>query len=153
LFKLIYGGEEVLDVKKPPVPPEGNILKDLLFNNFILIMTAMVKREVVEKIGMFDENFRRLEDYDFWIRTAAAGFEFGFLPEALAIYRITPGSLSRNSVKMIAAQRQVYKKLYNANLIKDVYLLRILRQNMRKYFLKEIAWKLRSYFRKLTEIA
>lgn len=50
--------------------------------------TAMIRREVHEAVGGYDESIRGgLEDWDFWLRCAAAGFWGATIPEFLDWYR------------------------------------------------------------------
>jgi len=48
-------------------------LEDLALRNSISTSTVIVKRETFFAVGGFDEQFRGPEDYDLWLRVAAAG--------------------------------------------------------------------------------
>ena len=75
--------------------PSGNIFEPLLHKQFINPLTVMARREVFEKCGYFNENLRRSEDWELWLRWAHAGVKFYFLNKALAHYRVrSAGSLS-----------------------------------------------------------
>ncbi len=77
LFKLqyqYYSGKEVLP--------------HLLAKNFIAPLSTVFRRGAFEKFGYFDENFRRSEDLEFWLRLAYAGANFCFLPEILGKLRM-----------------------------------------------------------------
>jgi glycosyltransferase involved in cell wall biosynthesis len=66
------------------------------------ILAAMVRRSVFARAGTFDEGFRTAEDYAFWIRCAAAGCRFDYLPaSALAAVRTHAASSSRDTLKMV----------------------------------------------------
>jgi hypothetical protein len=71
---------------------------------------TLFRREVVNAIGEFDERFRTNEDYDFWIRAAAAGFTFARNPVPLAYYRRHANSLSASDVRMLNGILRVYRK-------------------------------------------
>lgn len=75
-----------------PSPPDGNLLRPLLVHNFIPAVTAMVRTECFKAVGKYDESLW-FEDWDMWIRLARR-YEFGFVPERLARYRMTSGSMS-----------------------------------------------------------
>lgn len=50
--------------------------------------TAMVRRDVLERVGGFDETIRAgMEDWEFWLRCASAGEWGGTIPEFLDWYR------------------------------------------------------------------
>ncbi|MBI5164732.1 MAG: glycosyltransferase [Magnetospirillum sp.] len=57
---------------------------------------AMMRRAVFDRLGGYDERFRRGQDYDLWDRAAAAGARFAYLADELLAYRIHPGSISSN---------------------------------------------------------
>lgn len=53
------------------------------------INSAMVRREVFDKVGSFDESFRFNEDWMFWLRCLNAGCRFDFVdrPDSRALVR------------------------------------------------------------------
>lgn len=71
--------------------PSGNILEPLLSVQFINPLTIVARAEVFERYGYFDEQLRRSEDWDLWLRWAYAGVEFFHLHKPLAHYRIRGG--------------------------------------------------------------
>jgi glycosyltransferase involved in cell wall biosynthesis len=89
-----------------PAPDLAQILRD---ETSVFIM-SIFRREVVERIGGFDERFRTNEDYDFWVRAAFAGFKFTRNPRPLAFYRRHGNSLSASDVRMLAGILRVFKK-------------------------------------------
>lgn len=48
--------------------PSGMVYKDLLEGNFIGTSSVVVRKELIDRIGSFDESLLLAEDYDFWIR-------------------------------------------------------------------------------------
>lgn len=48
--------------------------------------SAMIRREVFDEIGLFDESLPACEDYDFWLR-ASCRFEIKFIDEKLIVKR------------------------------------------------------------------
>jgi glycosyltransferase involved in cell wall biosynthesis len=93
----------------PDPRPAPDLLQILGDETAVFIMT-LFRREVVNAIGAFDEHFRTNEDYDFWIRAAAAGFTFARNPTPLAYYRRHPNSLSASDVRMLNGILRVYRK-------------------------------------------
>jgi len=50
----------------------------------------MIKREVFEKIGLFDEDFGCYqEDWDFFYRVKAGGYHTGYVPQARILHRVS----------------------------------------------------------------
>ena len=72
----------------------GWIYTTLLLDNVIHIITAMVRRSVIETVGSFDESLRTGEDYDFWLRVSRQ-FRAAEFDRTLAYYRIHTASTTR----------------------------------------------------------
>ncbi len=72
----------------------GEVFPHLLRMNFINPLTVVLRRSAIERAGLFDESYRRSEDWEYWVRLAYAGIEFRYLPEALGRYRMRHDSLS-----------------------------------------------------------
>ena len=72
----------------------GWVLKELLHDNFVITSTAVIRRSLLERVGIFSEDplLRGVEDYDLWLRIAAASMIY-YIPEPLAIYRDHTGSI------------------------------------------------------------
>ncbi|MBX3441533.1 MAG: glycosyltransferase family 2 protein [Planctomyces sp.] len=81
----------------PEYTPPAVIDFDALWrDNCVGMSTALVRRTTFEKIGGFDEDREILgvEDYNLWLRMAARGARFEFVPEQLVEYTPAPGNLS-----------------------------------------------------------
>jgi glycosyltransferase involved in cell wall biosynthesis len=61
---------------------EGEILDQLLRENFIGTPTLVIRRECLDRVGLFDERLPRFQDWELMIRIAAA-YRVGFVPEPL----------------------------------------------------------------------
>jgi GT2 family glycosyltransferase len=72
---------------------------------------SIFRRNVPERIGVFDESLRRSEDYDFWLRAACAGFKIAVNPKPLGLYRRRPDSLSADEALMLEAMRRPLTKV------------------------------------------
>ena len=91
---------------------DGDILAELIQRRVMIpVLTTLVRRTAVLKAGLFDASLRQVEDYDLWLRMAAAGSHFYGSPTPLALYRINPGGLSRNTLLMAETQLGVYQRL------------------------------------------
>jgi glycosyltransferase involved in cell wall biosynthesis len=74
--------------------------------------SVLLRREVFDAVGWFDEQLPVCEDYDLWLR-AASRFEVGFIPELLIVKRGGhPDQLSQrewgNDRYRVAALRKIY---------------------------------------------
>lgn len=72
--------------------PEGDIYADVLSTYFILSPTMLVRREVFDKLGGYDETLS-YEDFDFWVRSSRI-FKYAFLDKKLTKVRRTQKSMS-----------------------------------------------------------
>ncbi|ESU22443.1 glycosyl transferase [Flavobacterium enshiense DK69] len=93
-------------------PPSGNIYLSVLGQyNKICSVSSMVKREVYEKLGGYDENLA-YEDLDLWMR-ASRRYNFEFIPDVLVQKRELATSLgSQFFVKNNARTRKLNRSTY-----------------------------------------
>jgi len=72
---------------------------------------SVFRREVVERIGGFDERIRTSEDYQFWIRAALAGFAIVQNPRPLGLYRRRPdGNHSADEIRSLSGLVRVFEE-------------------------------------------
>ncbi|MFC5772970.1 glycosyltransferase [Ectobacillus antri] len=64
-----------------------DFLKHLQHANNINGCTIMMKNEVFQTLGLFNENLKYTQDYDFWLR-AVQHYELHYLNESLTQYRV-----------------------------------------------------------------
>tara|TARA_B100000212_G_scaffold119733_1_gene89524 strand:+ start:13014 stop:13769 length:756 start_codon:yes stop_codon:yes gene_type:complete len=73
--------------KRTYTPNNHNeISKILQKRNCIVHPTVMVKRSFFKKYGLYDESFRRAQDYELWLRALRKGAKFGCLNKPLIYY-------------------------------------------------------------------
>ncbi len=81
-----------------PVPPnEGDLYKRLISEYFVNPASMLIRREVLEELGGYDENLF-YEDFDFWIRSSRK-WKYTFTSEPLVKKRIVKGSHSSSQNK------------------------------------------------------
>ena len=73
-----------MNQKKKHKKPTGLVYTKALALCVIGFSTAVVKKQVFERVGMFDETFEACEDYDFWLRSTNK-YEVKLIPESLTI--------------------------------------------------------------------
>ena len=73
-------------------------------------ITSVFRRRVVDRIGTFDPAVRANEDYDFWLRAAAAGCPVLFNARPCAFYRRHPGGKSANEQRALRGIIGVLRK-------------------------------------------
>lgn len=71
----------------------GWLFKDLVDDCIMWTGTVLIRREVYEKIGLFDRTLRRGQDYDYWLRIAEH-FQAHKLDRVYAVYRMHDESIT-----------------------------------------------------------
>ncbi len=61
--------------------------------------SALVRRELFDRIGAFDSSYRHCEDVDWFMRAQEHGVVFDILDEVVLLYRRHPNNMSRDRVK------------------------------------------------------
>lgn len=91
-FSGKFSGREILDL--------------LMYQNRIPVLTVLLKRASLDRVGGFEEGkpYHGLEDYDLWLKLARAGFVFYGISDALARYR-------KHAAAMSAVQSSVFKPM------------------------------------------
>jgi len=87
----------------PSAPPEnvgeidieqaGWIYHRLLLDSLVHTSTAMIRRQVIADVGLFDPQLKLGEDYDYWLRVSRQ-WQIHKLKAVYSFYRAVPGSLS-----------------------------------------------------------
>jgi glycosyltransferase involved in cell wall biosynthesis len=65
----------------------------LAYRNFICVSSVMVRKEVFDDVGGFDEQFNRCEDINLWLRLSANGYALGYIKKPLLQYRVRTSGL------------------------------------------------------------
>ncbi len=103
----------------------GLVLNDLFVKNFIRTSSAVITRQCLDTVGLFDETLRECEEYDLWLRIAAQ-FPVGFINESLAVYVDNPDGVSTDSLAGRLFRLAVLEKPYLAdNIPRGLYRRRI----------------------------
>ena len=100
----------------PSVSGNGQaVLKTLVLGNAMVVEAPLVRRAILERVGGFDQSLRRLEDWECWLRCAAAGARFfhdrSADVSALAFVRIHPGSMSDDRLQMLETALEIRQTL------------------------------------------
>lgn len=80
----------------------GAIMRDLFVESPFVHPSVMYRKRIVEGVGGYLER-GWAEDYDLWLRLAAAGVRFARLPEVLFFWRERPDRVTRTSPAYSAA--------------------------------------------------
>jgi glycosyltransferase involved in cell wall biosynthesis len=97
-----------------PLKGKGaSILKEMIEENQMVTNAPLLRSSVIEKVGMFSVNMRGMEDWDFWVRCAAANMYFHYDqdPNTWTLVRVHPTSTSQNHQMMLTYMEKVREQL------------------------------------------
>lgn len=90
-------------------PLEGDILPSLTTGSYISTQMLVIRRDVFEAVGGFDEDLTALVDWELMLRVAQQG-PVAFVDEDLVVQRMSDNSITRSSRKRLAAQDYILQK-------------------------------------------
>ena len=79
--------------KRPITSKE--IKKEIIFHNPFIHSTMMIRRNLFNKVGLYNESFRYAQDYELWTRIVSK-FKTMNLPEVLLKYRVLNESITKS---------------------------------------------------------
>lgn len=143
---IVYGGARYFSTENPgerlysmwgekekPWMPEvsgsgSEILRELVRNNIMVISSPLVRRSVIDEVGLFDKDLPPAEDWEYWVRCAIKGkrFDYRDFPESLSLIRSHADSSSRDGRLRCAAILQARKRIQC--MLTDAESIRINRQ-------------------------
>ncbi|MBW2991803.1 glycosyltransferase [Candidatus Woesearchaeota archaeon] len=117
---LVYGGICLFDGKK--VKPgihtnefvKGRVFKELLMANFICASSVIIRKECIDKVGMFKEgiSYFGVEDYHMWLKVCHT-YKADYIKEPILMYRVHSGSTSEDYCSIIRREATVRKDIAN----------------------------------------
>jgi glycosyltransferase involved in cell wall biosynthesis len=84
----------------------GHILEHLYVHNFIPSGSPVISRSIFEELGGFDERVRFAEDWEMWLRIAAA-YPTDFVQKPLFLYRLHGANSTRDENILSALHQRV----------------------------------------------
>ena len=77
-------------------PARGHVFNELLCGyNFIPLLTAIIRKDVLDEVGLFNPDYKMAEEYDLFLRIAHL-YSIDYVGSPMAKYRIHEGNFSRN---------------------------------------------------------
>ncbi|MDR9807245.1 trifunctional glycosyltransferase/class I SAM-dependent methyltransferase/polysaccharide deacetylase [Rhizobium hidalgonense] len=100
-YRRVAPDGRLMPVEQPPILTGDNARRE--FSSFcaIAIHTAVFPKSLFERVGGMDESLQTGEEWDLWLRMAFSGAEFRRVDKCLAFYRMKPGSLSGDPMKLV----------------------------------------------------
>jgi glycosyltransferase involved in cell wall biosynthesis len=89
-------------------------LRRLMDGCLITPSTVIVRRDALTAAGPFDESLRLGVDWEMWLRLAAAGHRFAYLPEPMTDYLWHADNISRDQRKISGAALTIFPRLFDS---------------------------------------
>lgn len=93
-----------------PTPAGDTLERVFLMGGSQQFSMVALRREVFERVGLFDEELRQAQDWDFLLRAAAADIRFACVPRILVHRRVHGESLAADPERHLAWERRVLAK-------------------------------------------
>ena len=112
---VIWGDPETCEptgVIDPPECPTGDVFWRLIEGNFIHVPSVVARKELVEKVGLFDTTVPGVEDWLLWL-CLAAEHPVAAVSDPVAVYRMynqSSGQLSSSRARMCTVSARVQQK-------------------------------------------
>jgi len=108
------------DERIPLGRKSGRIYDQLLYENMVSTQMILATRECIKETGLFDLEFKAMEDYDYALRMAAR-YEAVFLDEVLLDASYSENGVSGNSVNYLVASCMLLSKYKEDYLRTDTF--------------------------------
>lgn len=102
-------GNEIGEYKTPITNKE--IKKNILFHNPFIHPSVMIRKSVFEKVGLYNEEFKHIEDYELWTRVIPR-FKTANIQDFLLKYRLTSSGVTKKNRKIMLLKGVVVRILY-----------------------------------------
>lgn len=109
--------EDNIIIKKPSWV-FGDLYLKLFMESFIHTSTVIIKRDVFDKVGHFNEHYLRAEDYDLWLRISRI-FSLAHTTSPLAWIRKCETRLSNDKIDLRNTAMKVLKEQYDPHKISE----------------------------------
>lgn len=122
-YTTLLDNQEITKHPDNPNYYQGKVFEKMIQFNMVATSTVVIKKECIEKSGLFFQEYSPCEDYDLWIKISKY-YEFAYLNEALAFYREnSTNNISKNLDKFEKGAISIFDK--NWNEIKDTEQLKL----------------------------
>jgi glycosyltransferase involved in cell wall biosynthesis len=92
----------------------GNLFRSLMLGGYFTPHTVMIRKRVLDEVGMFDLELGGNADYELWLRVSGAGHRAYYLNERLAYYRMHGNNMTKDGLRMaetrVAAIRKIIER-------------------------------------------
>jgi teichuronic acid biosynthesis glycosyltransferase TuaG len=103
-------GKEI-SIRAPSLHQTSNVIATIYDHSYIIQpSSAVLKKEIFKKVGLFDPNFVYCEDMEFWFRALRHNATIRYTGKESCMYRRHPDALSRSAPQMCESVARLYEK-------------------------------------------
>lgn len=106
----IDGDGNIISGTNRPKGAQGKCFKEIFIQNSISVLTVVIRKKCIEKIGFFDESLRYVEDRDLWLRLARE-FPIGYIDQKLGFYRLHSSNMTTNIIQHLKYREKMFDKI------------------------------------------
>jgi GT2 family glycosyltransferase len=106
------------------------VLLALVRNNIMVVNAPLLRRSVINDVGLFDGSVKGIEDWHYWVRCAIAGkhFHYDDSERTRALVRIHPNSMSTDARLMLRSTLLMHRNF--ASMVSDPPILQLNKERM-----------------------
>lgn len=89
--------------------PQSQAYLKLIIRNYVNLVTALVRADIVRRVGFFNNKLRQNPDWDMWIRIASKS-KLAYVPDYLGLYRRHNLSLTsevKSDIRRIGPEKKI----------------------------------------------
>jgi glycosyltransferase involved in cell wall biosynthesis len=115
---VVYCGWRLVDDTGRELPErgwpavEGDVLERLVLGNLVHPVTVLMRRDLVDRVGGFDERCPVNEDWDLFLRAGRQGARWACVDEALCDYRLHPGQSHQRLALVHGVAREILGRFF-----------------------------------------
>lgn len=97
--------------EKQPIHKTRHEWLDVFFSvNSVPAPSTLMRREAMDKIGLYDERLKICHDYDWWVRFCLAGYDLHVIPQVLTHYRRLPWGKTLSAYGMASYNLSMFER-------------------------------------------
>jgi glycosyltransferase involved in cell wall biosynthesis len=112
----------------------GQVIRQLFKDNFVCFSSSMVRRAVLDRVGLFDERIELAIDYDLWLRIAR-DYRFDYVDEPLVLYRTGHANLSRRGEERLLIALGIMGRFLEQDSSRELLSRQVIRQSYAETYL------------------
>ena len=78
---------------------EGYCFRENFIKNRIAVLTVLIRKNIIDEIGFFNEQLSGADDYEMWLRVTLK-YPIKYIDQSLAFYRFHDSNVSKDSFRM-----------------------------------------------------